>query len=44
MKIGIIGAGIVGGTIEKCFEGHHELYIHDPSRNTSLDNLISNYD
>ena len=42
MKIGIIGAGIVGGTIEQCFEGHHELYIHDPRRNTSLDNLISN--
>ena len=44
MKIGIIGAGMVGGTIEHCFRDHHELYIHDPSRNTDLDDLISNCD
>jgi UDPglucose 6-dehydrogenase len=44
MKIGIIGAGMVGGTIEHCFRDYHELYIHDPSRNTDLDDLISNCD
>lgn len=44
MKIGIIGAGMVGGTIEHCFDSHHELYIHDPSRNTDLSTLISNCD
>jgi UDPglucose 6-dehydrogenase len=44
MKIGIIGAGMVGGTIEHCFSEYHELYIHDPSRNTDLEDLISNCD
>jgi UDPglucose 6-dehydrogenase len=44
MKIGIIGAGMVGGTIEHCFSEYHDLYIHDPNRDTSLDDLISNCD
>ena len=42
MKIGIIGAGMVGGAIEHCFKDSHELFVHDPLRNTELDDLISN--
>ena len=36
MKVGIIGAGIVGGAIEHWFADAHDLFIHDPVRGTTL--------
>jgi len=44
MKIGIIGAGIVGGAMEHWFKDTHELYIHDPVRGTKLEDLVKNVD
>lgn len=42
MRIGIIGAGMVGGAIEHCFGEAHELFIHDPARGTNLSDVINN--
>ena len=42
MKIGIIGAGIVGGTIRDCFEHIHEIFLHDPLLNTSITDVTDN--
>ena len=44
MRIGIIGAGMVGGAIEHCFGEAHELFIHDPARGTNLSDVINNVD
>ena len=42
MKVGIIGAGIVGGAIEHWFSNTHELFIHDPVRGTVLTDVTDN--
>ena len=33
---------MVGGAIEHCFADAHELYVHDPARNTNLSDVIDN--
>mgnify|MGYP002869482522 FL=1 len=44
MKVGIIGAGIVGGAIEHWFAEAHELFIHDPVRGTTLSDVTDYVD
>jgi UDPglucose 6-dehydrogenase len=44
VKVGIIGAGIVGGAIEHWFGPKHELFIHDPVRGTTLQEVTENVD
>lgn len=42
LQIGIIGAGIVGSTIEHCFGDVHDLFVHDPTRGTNISDVIDN--
>lgn len=44
MRIGIIGAGMVGGAIEHCFRETHTLSVHDPARGTTLADVTDHVD
>ena len=44
MRIGIIGLGTVGKAIQRGFEGHHEIFIHDPELGTRLTEVTDNCD
>ena len=44
MRIGIIGLGTVGKAIQRGFEGHHEIFIHDPKLGTNLADVTDNCD
>ena len=42
MDVGIIGVGVVGGAIEHWFGPHHSLFVHEPTRGTSLKDVTKN--
>ncbi len=44
MRIGIIGFGTVGRAIQRGFEGHHDIIIHDPNLGTKLSDVTDNCD
>lgn len=44
MRLGIIGAGIVGGAVEHWFGPVHDLFVHDPVRGTQLSDVTDHCD
>ena len=42
MRIGIVGLGTVGKAIQECFKGSHEIFVHDLSLGTEIENVVEN--
>ena len=44
LNLGIIGLGVVGNALYEGFQGTHDLFVHDISKNTVITDVIDNCD